>query len=58
MKHEGSGELETPGLAVTESGFVELFPELGDGNDLGIVEYFPPTPAAVDLTDTGEPGAA
>jgi hypothetical protein len=57
---ERRGEGDEPrGLAAAEPGFVDLFPELVDGADLGVMEYFPPAPAeAVDLTADVAPGAA
>jgi hypothetical protein len=50
---------EPVALAATEPGFVDLFPELDGGTDLGVVEYFPPgSVAAVDLTGDVAPDAA
>jgi hypothetical protein len=37
---------------------VDLFPELEDGTDLGVVEYFAPGSTEVDLTGDLAPGAA
>jgi hypothetical protein len=46
-------------LAAAEPRFVDLFPELEDGADLGVVEYFPPgPPKAVDRAGNVAPGAA
>jgi hypothetical protein len=45
-------------LAVTP-GFIDLFPELEDGTDLGVVEYFAPgTESDVDLIGDADSGAA
>jgi hypothetical protein len=55
------GETDEPaGLGPTAAaGFVDLFPELEDGADLGVVEYFLPGPdEAVDLTADVAPDAA
>jgi hypothetical protein len=55
---EGPGD-ERIALVVTEPGFVDLFPELEDGTDLGVVEYLGPgNDEVLDLTGDIVPGAA
>jgi hypothetical protein len=60
VSKDETGEPGAPVLDVVEAGFVDLFPELEDGTDLGIIEYFPPGSEAllVDLIGEVHPGAA
>jgi hypothetical protein len=51
---------DEPGTVVApEPGSVDLFPELADGADLGVIEYVPPGSAeAVELLGEASTGAA